>query len=143
MRQPFIPGAWNTHLFRTVFSREINDRMQVFGSCFGAIKFRKRLVMYSGINLAFYPNLIDVFSSPVGKKAYTITGRNDLFKVFFQFGHGQVNKYVLPHHIGWLYGKPYPGNKTQSPETNHSTRKPSILTPRKVHDGSIGTNKFQ
>ena len=41
MRQPFIPGAGDTHLFSAIFRRVVSQRMELSGRELRAVKFRR------------------------------------------------------------------------------------------------------
>src|SRR5215469_739782 len=67
VRQPFVPGARDSHLFRAVLRRELDDWMQILGRPLRSVEFWGSVEHPATLDSGLQPNLVHPFVSPVGE----------------------------------------------------------------------------
>src|SRR5215475_7775026 len=113
-----MPGTRHAHLFRAIFRRKLDNRMQVPLGRRSAVKLRLDR-RFSFNNKALHPDFADVIFLPICEQADAVTARHNGFKVLFQFAEGQVLINMLPDLIAWLHVESYLGYDAKPAESNY------------------------
>src|SRR5437868_4551292 len=91
MRQPLVPGAWNTHLRCAVFRRDARDWMPIGRRERGPEKRRRHLAGRGLVSLALLePKLVDTFAPPICKETDAVAAAENRIELVFHLRHRQV-----------------------------------------------------
>src|SRR5262245_36550048 len=119
VRQAFMPGTGHAHLFRAIFRRKLDNRMQVpLGRC-SAVKLRLDWRRFSFSNKALNPDFADDIFLPIRDQDDRLTARHNGFKALFHFAQGHVLINILPDLIAWLNVECYLGYDAKPAESHH------------------------
>src|SRR5215510_2701753 len=114
-----MPGPRHAHLFRAIFRRKLDNRMQVPLGRRSAVKLRLDWRRLSFNDNALNPDFTDVIFLPIREQADAVTARHNGFKVLFQFAKGQVLINMLPDLIAWPHVESYLGYDAKPAESHH------------------------
>src|SRR5215813_2978363 len=114
-----MPGPRHAHLFRAIFRRKLDDRMQVPLGRRGAVKLRLDWRRLSSDDETLHPDFADVIFLPIREQADTVTARHNGFKVLFQFAEGQVLINMLSDLIAWPHVECHLGYDAKPAESHH------------------------
>src|SRR5215510_12342858 len=113
-----MPGPRRAHLFRAIFRRKLDNRMQVLLGRRSAVKLRLDWRRLSFNDKALNPDFTDVIFLPIREQADAVTARHNGFKALFQFAEGQVLINILPDLIAWLHFESYLGYDAKPAESH-------------------------
>src|SRR5215475_10790316 len=114
-----MPWPRRAHLFRAIFRRELDNRMQVPLGWRSAVKLRPDGRRLSFNDKALNPDFADIIFLPVREKADAVTARHNGFKALFQFAEGQILINILPDLIAWPHVESYLGYDAKPAESHH------------------------
>src|SRR5262249_35254018 len=143
VRQTFMPGAGDVHLWGTRLGREAGDRVAVGWRECGPEQLRWRRNSSALYDAALHPDLVDALVLPVGEEADAVGARYDLLEVIFQPRQGQVFVHVLPHLERGNNVERDLRDHPQAAEADNRSLELRVLVARNSHHLAVGRDDLQ
>src|ERR1700747_2386106 len=144
VRQAIVPGARHTHLFGTIFGRELGDGVKIFCCELGTEKFRLGHARSLTFDATLQPDFVDALLLPVCEKTDAVGGGFDGVEMILRLAQGEIFVDVLAHEEGRLKVESHFCDDAESAEPDHGSEKRVAVFPTgKIHDVARRGYQFQ